>query len=396
METPPVDDSNPALRTLIAQRVAASPGGRLNFAQFMDLALYHPELGYYATHPGRIGGWGDYITAAHLGSDFGELLAVQAAQLWRHLGKPEGFDFVEMGAGQGLFAADFLRHAHANLPDFAAALDYRIVERSAAQLAEQRRVLAGLPVRWCDLEQIAPDSVAGCFFANELVDALPVHQFVVHRGELLEIYVALEGERDFVEVAAAPSTPRLAAFLDRCGIATAPLGEGYRSEVNLAALDWLEAVARRLARGYVLTVDYGYTARQYYAPQHRSGTLACYHRHRVHDNPYLHIGNQDITAHVNFTALQTHGAAYALRSLGFTRQSFFLLALGLGERLAALGAPGAIENNAQLNAALRRREALRTLVDPGSMGDFGVLIQGKNTDPDLPLAGLSLPAQTLS
>ncbi|MBW4697804.1 MAG: SAM-dependent methyltransferase [Aphanocapsa lilacina HA4352-LM1] len=391
-----VDDSNAQLRALIARRVSAGPGGRLNFAEFMELALYHPELGYYATHPGRIGGRGDYITAAHLGSDFGELLAVQAAQLWRHLGKPERFDFVEMGAGQGLFAADFLRHAHANLPDFATALNYRIVERSVVQIAEQRRVLAGLAVHWCDLEQIAPDSVAGCFFANELVDALPVHQFVVHRGELLEIYVALEGERDFVEVAAAPSTPRLAAFLDRCGISTALLGGGYRSEVNLAALDWIEAVARRLAHGYVITVDYGYTARQYYAPQRQGGTLACYHRHRVHDNPYLHIGNQDITAHVNFTALETHGTACGLQTLGFTRQSFFLLALGLGERLAALGASGAIENYAQLNEALRRREALRTLVEPSSMGDFGVLIQGKNAGLDLPLAGLSLPAQTLS
>ncbi|MEH2088366.1 class I SAM-dependent methyltransferase [Nostoc sp.] len=406
-------DSNPALCAAIANYITTNPQKRITFAQFMDLALYHPEYGYYSSDALKIGfKGGDFFTSPNLCSDFGELLAEQFLQMWEILGKPIPFSLVEMGAGQGLLALHILKYHQLHYPDFFTALEYIIVEKSPTLRQEQQQRLQDFPVRWCNLEEIPPNAIAGCFFSNELVDAFPVHQFILETGELREIYVTtsqnltlqsssgesssppLMGERSnfaFVEVTGEPSTPQLAEYLNlvEMNFTQSAYPDGYRSEINLAALDWLSIVADRLQRGYVLTIDYGYPASRYYNPRRSQGTLQCYYHHRFHDNPYINIGRQDITAHVDFTALERWGQKCNLKNVGFIQQGLFLMALGLGDRIAALS-----EQKQPLSQLLQHRDALHQLLDPTGLGGFGVLIQSKGLDKteiSQPLKGLILP-----
>ena len=386
-----------ALCEAIASRIA-NAGDRITFAEYMDLVLYEPNHGYYATNAVKIGPQGDFFTSPHLGADFGELLAEQFVQMWEILGRPLPFTLLELGAGQGLLAADILKYLYHRYPDLWAALDYIIVERSVALRNEQQQRLQtregdSLPVRWASLDEIPGDSIIGCCFSNELVDALPVHQFVIEGGQLQEIYVTT----DLLEVTDEPSTPRLAEYfgLVRIELPSSAYPDGYRSEVNLAALDWLSAIALRLQRGYLLTIDYGYQAERYYSPTRSQGTLQCYYHHRRHDNPYIHIGRQDITAHVDFTALELWGEVCGLHKLGFTQQGLFLMALGLGDRIAALSTSGLSGGAPDLASLLRRREALHQLIAPLGLGGFGILVQSKGlTEAEVaqPLKGLSFPS----
>lgn len=391
------DDTNQALCDLIARHIVGSPNGRISFAEYMELVLYEPEHGYYATNVANIGMHGDFFTSPHLGADFGELLGELFLEMWQALGEPTKFTLVEMGAGQGVLAADLLAYVRRLHPGFFEALEYTIVEKSAALVAEQRQRLGSFAeqsgkLRWSTLAEIEPGSVSGCFFANELVDAFPVHQFVIAEGKLQQIYVTVQSTEDgivFEEVSGEPSTP-IAEFFELIGLEPRTLGEGYRSEVNLLALDWLEAVAERLSRGYLLTIDYGHTTSQYYHPTRRTGTLQCYYQHTVHDNPYLHVGRQDLTAHVNFTALERQAECCGLSNLGLTRQSLLLVAQGIAERIAALGTGARPE---QFMETLHRRGALYRLIDPQGLGNFGVLVQGKGLEmaPPLKVFGMATP-----
>lgn len=400
-------DSNLALWAAIAHQITASPQQRITFAEFMDMALYYPEQGYYCSDAVKIGfQGGDFFTSANLGADFGELLAEQFFQMWEILEQPVPFSLVEMGAGQGVLALHILKYYQLHYPDFLTALEYVIVEKSPALRQEQQQRLQEFPVRWCNLEDIPSNSITGCFFSNELVDALPVHQFSLETGELREIYVTTQADkgdeevfssptmRSFVEVIGEPSTPQLAEYLDFVGInyAQSIYPDGYRSEINLAALDWLSIVADRLQRGYVLTIDYGYPASRYYNPRRSQGTLQCYYHHRFHDNPYINIGRQDITSHVDFTALERWGERCGLDKVGFTQQALFLMALGLGDRIAAIS-----YQNQPLSKLLRRRDALHQLLDSTGLGGFGVLVQSKGlveTETSRPLKGLTFPEPT--
>ncbi|NJP08812.1 MAG: class I SAM-dependent methyltransferase [Leptolyngbyaceae cyanobacterium RU_5_1] len=391
------------LGNAIARRIIESSDYRITFAEYMSLALYHPQHGYYATSPRRIGAAGDFFTSPHLGADFGQLLAEQFVQMWQILQPPHPFTLVEMGAGQGLLAADILRYLAQKYPEFSSGLQYIIIERAAALVEEQKRQLnclgdMGAEVRWCQFEDISPDSITGCFFSNELVDALPVHQITVAEEQLKEVYVSLAaGSRDapedgypqFIEVTADLSTPRLAEYFNLVGIDLRPpqYPTGYRSDVNLAALDWIADVARRLRQGYVLTIDYGYPSDRYYSPARSQGTLQCYYRHAHHSNPYIYVGQQDITAHVDFTALQKQGDQCGLEFVGLTKQGLFLMALGLGNRLAALSQSNSTDPS-EIQAKLRDREALHTLINPIGLGNFGVLVQSKGVEQSQPLTGL--------
>ena len=185
-----------SLRHAIANQIAAAPNQRITFAEYMNWALYYPEQGYYATGSVNIGSEGDFFTSPHLGRDFGELLAEQFAQLWDILGGPIPFTLVEMGAGQGLLAADVLHYLHRHYPDCFEAVEYIIVEKAAGLIAQQQQQLQRLrlgtkplPLRWSSLEEIPENSITGCCFSNELVDAFPVHQVVLEGGQLKEIYV---------------------------------------------------------------------------------------------------------------------------------------------------------------------------------------------------------------
>lgn len=392
MFDPIMDDSNSVLGDRIIAQINASPQRRITFAQFMELVLYDAQAGYYATKAVDIGAQGDFFTSPHLGNDFGELLAIQFAQMWEIMGQPVPFTLVEMGAGQGILAADILKYLYKKYPDFFKALEYVIVELSPG-LKQRQQLLKGLAadkVYWRSLEEIADNSLIGCCFSNELVDAMPVHLFLYQDGQLGEVYVSTSTEQlAFIEIVSTPSTPRLTEYFDLVGVDIAQIaGNGsYRSEINLAGLDWLSSVAQKLQRGYLLTVDYGYAATRYYNPMRSQGTLQCYYRHQHHNNPYINIGWQDITAHVDFTALERWGEQCGLHKLGFTQQGLFLMALGLGERIAAISTA-----TGDLNQLLQRRDALHQLIDPQGLGGFGVLVQTKGLTP----AEISISLQGLS
>lgn len=385
MTAQPIEtSSNPALCQIIAQRIASSPEQRISFAEFMELALYEPQHGYYATNRGSQGIQRDFFTSPHLGSDFGELLAEQFADMWHQLGRPNPFTLVEMGAGQGLLVQDIVRYLHRHHFECFAALEYWIIEKSTGLIAAQQQRLKSLTNSWGKLswrswEEIPSNSIVGCCFSNELVDAFPVHLVEATAGKLQEVYVAIDDENQIREVIGPLSTARIEDYfkLIDVDLLSERYPDPYRTEVNLAALDWLTTVADRLQRGYLLTIDYGYPAHRYYSPTRDQGTLQCYTQHAHHNDPYIAIGQQDITAHVNFTALEWQGEQIGLQTIGFTQQGLFLMALGLGERLNALSNPAP---ELTVPDILKRREILHGLIDPTGLGNFGVLVQAKNVD----------------
>ncbi len=375
-----------------SHRVSNSPDQRITFAEYMDLALYHPQHGYYASGTVEIGKSGDFFTSPSLGADFGELLAQQFQEIWEILGKPIPFTLVEMGAGEGLLAVDILKELE-QYRDLFQALEYIIVEQAPQLISRQQDILKqwldqDVNIAWKSLEAIPDSSINGCCFSNELVDAFPVHQVVQQQETLKEVYLTV-ADNQISEIIAEPSTPKLAEYFNLVNIPfpSSRFPEGYRTEVNLSALDWLATLAQKLNRGYVITIDYGYTAERYYNPQRSQGTLQCYYQHRRHNNPYELIGQQDITSHVDFTALEKQGEKCGLDNISLTQQGLFLMSLGLGDRLADLSS-----SKYNLQQILTRRSALHQLIDPAGLGGFRVLVQGKGLGGNLPLLkGLTIP-----
>lgn len=392
----------------LAHYLQQQPQQRVTFAQYMEWALYDPQQGYYSQRV-SLGREGDFFTAAHLGPDFGELLAVQLAEMWQHLGQPQPFTVLEMGAGDGRMAADIVAYLEREDPACFGALHYGIVERSPQLQQRQQETLgrwlgqAPPQIQWYAWEAVPTLGLVGCCVSNELVDALPVHRVQVQDGQLWEVYVAWDAaENRAVEVLGSLSTPDLATYFADLGLdlTRSPYPEGYCTEVNLAARQWLQTVSQGLARGYVLTIDYGYAADRYYQPSRHQGTLQAYTQHRRHNDPYAAPGHQDLTAHVNFTALEQWGQAMGLHTLDRIPQGFFLMALGLGDRLAALSNPATAPTS--FEGLMQRRDALHQLIDMSSngLGKFEVLIQAKGIDvpghtgskPAIPvLKGLNLP-----
>jgi SAM-dependent MidA family methyltransferase len=361
-------ESKPELEELIRRRIAEAGGG-IPFAEFMALCLYHPAYGYYMAPRSRIGREGDFFTSSSVHSLFGRLIARQLRQMWELLGQG-AFTVAEQGSGEGHLALDILDAVRAEAPDFYAQLRYQLVEISPDNRARQAQQLAAHRERigWCTLEELA--GMEGCILSNELADAFPVHVVEKRDGELREVFVAATGD-NFTEELRPLSTPAIAEHFRWLGMAPV---EGNRAEVNLQAVRWMQEVGRLLGRGFVLTVDYGYPAAELYAPWRRNGTLMCYHRHSSGENPFLHVGCQDITAHVDFTALQRAGEEVGLLPLWLGEQYRFLLALGFVEALIELQAREPDEKTAR---ALRL--TLKNLILPeGGMGEtFKVLIQGK-------------------
>ncbi len=354
------------------------PGQRLTVAEFMDWALYDPEYGYYSRALERSQGPGvDFLTSPHISRDFGGLLAEQVAQCWRQMGSPARWQVVEMGPGQGLLAADLLAALAANHPACLAATELWLLERSASLRRTQRDRLAdwGDRCRWLTWAEFEQADIEGVCFSNELVDAFPVHRLQWQADQWQELYLSVGEDGRLGEQPGPLSDPTLLSLLGQLGVDTAGLPEGYRTEVNLVARDWLASVARGLRRGYLLTIDYGYDVARYYSPARTDGTLTAYRQHRFGDDLWSHPGEQDLTAHVCFTALEQWGQALGLETLGFTRQALWLMALGLGDRLAGISA--SMVDAASLQAGLQRRDALQQLIDPLGLGGFGVLIQGR-------------------
>jgi SAM-dependent MidA family methyltransferase len=388
-------DGNPELFREIRCEIDAGRG-LIPFERFMELALYHPQFGYYTSKREKIGKRGDFFTSVSVGPLFGKLLAKQFMKFREDLGNPPDFEIVEFGGHGGQLRADVL----------AAALDlrYRVVE----------------------LGDLIPDSIVGCVFSNEFLDALPVHVVQVKDGAWQEVYVRApspspkpspahdsgvsrtrlppggEGKEpvlnlpkdervangsplssggedsprsergkgegaSFEEVLGPLSTSRLADYLRDLPVQHM---EGYRTEVNLRALDWLSDVAQRLKRGWIVTIDYGYERDEYFAPHHRDGTMLCYHHHTKSANPFASIGEQDITGHVEFTSLIEHGKTLGLEPVLFTDQSHYLLQIGESE----------IAEIVQRTAGQpsKERAAIHQLIHPEMMGrTFKVLVQRK-------------------
>lgn len=396
-----VKPGHPELCAVIRDRIARSPQQRLTFADFMALALYHPEFGYYSSSASQLGMGGDFATSVHMGPDFAELLAEQLVDMWHRLDRPQPFQLVEMGPGQGLLADYILAYLQHQHPDCFATVHYTLVEASVALREVQQRRLArwqadSVPVSWCALAEILSGSITGCCFSNELVDALPIHRVTLTADGWQEQYVidTENPQQPFALTLGPLSTPQLQEYFPWVGVSlsSASHPDGYTTEVNLAALDWLAQVAAKLHRGYVMIIDYGYSAERYYSPARSQGTLQCYFQHAHHNDPLIHIGQQDITAHVDFTALERQGDRCGLETLGNVPQALFLMALGLGDRLSQLTQTTSTEPQA-LRYALQRREALHQLMNPLGLGKFNVLIQGKGlTAPDQrTLKGLTSP-----
>jgi SAM-dependent MidA family methyltransferase len=339
--------------------------GKITFADYVNLALYHPKYGYYTSEKEKIGKKGDYYTSSDVHPVFGELIAGQLEQMWKILGKGK-FTVVEMGAGKGWLCYDIISFIKDRFPEFFEKIDYKIVEISKNLVVKQSSILQGFEDR-ISWESFSSDGfsfkpINGCFLSNEFVDSLPVHQVTVRNGCLQEIYVTTRNG-EFLEITDELSDPVLKDYFEELSI---NLKEGQRAEVNLKALDWIRNISHYLKKGFIITIDYGYLAKDLYSEDRYKGTLMCYYKHTTSENPFVRVGNQDITSHVNFSSLMLAGSEAGLKTTGFTKQSHFLIALGILDKMK--------ESYGDIGSILK----MKTLLLPGGMGDiFKILIQHK-------------------
>ena len=345
----------------------------------MERALYDPQDGYYARGPGRIGRGGDFFTASDVGRGFGRCVAAQLSEIDRTVGPFDPFDVLEFGSGRGLLARDVLDAMSELNPGLARRLRYRMVDRSAA-MREAAQCEAP------EAETIAPerlgDGYRGCVLAVELFDALPVHRLRRSDGRLREIYVDLDEHGALVEREGDPSEA-LVRLADRYGVAAE---DGLEAEVAPGAITLFDAMQRLLDRGVLLFVDYGDAAGELYCAARGRGTLLAYHNNRTNQQYLERVGEQDLTAHVNFTLLTDRARECGLSILGTTTQDRFLIANGILDAFdvadAEWGRPRRVK---------QRLQAMQ-LIHPNGMGRmFKVLMLAKGCDPPPELNGLRDP-----
>jgi SAM-dependent MidA family methyltransferase len=308
------------LSEIIIQRIREE--GPISFHDFMEMVLYHPQGGYYTATQNRIGKTGDFYTSPQLTPAFGAVIGRQLEEMWNLLGTNH-FTVVEYGAGTGTLCRDVLEYFKGNKKRYAQ-LAYCIIEKSPA-MREAGKTHLPEKVSWLNSMQEISECT-GCIVSNELVDNFSVHQ-VVMEEELMEVFVGYEN--GFVELLR-PAPKALCDYLDELQVA---LPKGFRTEINLGATEWIREMAAVLTKGYVITIDYGDRSDKLYSERRNGGTVLCYHKHTINDNPYVHIGEQDITAHVNFSALCHWGFKHGLLCCGLTNQASFLVALGFKDYL---------------------------------------------------------------
>ena len=360
-------------------------GGPIPFSRYMELCLYHPQLGYYSRPMEQFGKGGDFYTSSDIHAVFGRLLTRQFEEMWRVLGSPEGIDLIELGPGRGLFACDVLDWSARQFPDFARALRYRLVEQSGGLRDRlQQRLSTDITSGRAEVHEslAAASASAGdrlILFANEFFDALPI-DIIDYRGS---VRVSEENGR-FTERFVSPSPAEL-EFVDRYSVHPEP---GERVEVSPEALDWTKSIAAVFEgrSGFAVVIDYGYTREQQLAGRHRD-TLMTYRQHRASPSPYEAPGEQDITAHVNFSAIQSAAAANGLSGAKLLTQSQFLIGIGESTQFADAFRDCALPQE-QAKVALQ----LRHLVTPEGMGEtFQVLVlfHGVASEKAAQLSGLS-------
>ena len=349
---------------VIRQRIEAN--GPIPFRDFMDIALYYPGLGYYTSGKNRIGTEGDYFTSPTVTPIIGELLGKQIEEMWTLTGKGH-FTVVEYGAGAGLLCNDILNmllHSNKELYD---QLSYVIIEKNT--LARDIASISSHPnVSFCNSIKDLNIS-CGCVLSIELVDNFPVH-LVVMEDALMEVFVDFR-EGEFQEVLRPAATP-LTDYLNELGV---ELPQGFRAEINLDAIDWLKDVSNALQKGFVITIDYGLASEDLYSAQRSNGSLRCFYQHQVTSTPYLNVGDQDITAHVNFSALKHYGSRVGLACRSYCTQGEYLRSLGLVEQLRQMELSGRY----QVSEMKQKLFMVHTLLM--EMGPrFKVLVQQKGID----------------
>ena len=362
------------LQQRISERIQR--GGPITFAEYMRMALYESDYGYYVTGPTKVGWEGDYYTSTDVSPFFANCMGRQLQQMWEKLRRPAPFVVVEQGAGRGHLAQGVRAWAQQEAPDFNAALDYRTEDIRFGQDASSALPMAG---------DYSDDATSSVIFSNELIDAFPVHIVETRHQRLYELFVIVQHGR-LSEVLAEPSTEEVATYLDRYKIPWQGFGDGWRAEINLLALRWMARAAQRIRRGFILTIDYGDKARALYTRHRRRGTLACYSHHHMNEQPLIHPGEQDITAHVNFSALIEEGRRHGFRLKTFTTQRLWLESLGIQEelerrRLNEYSAADTQRATDRGQVALLRwynlRQRVAALTDPAGMGNFKVLLQAR-------------------
>lgn len=365
------------LRALILANIAAA-GGAISFAEYMELALYAPALGYYSAGAHKFGAAGDFITAPEISPLFARCLANQCAQVLHLL---NGGVVMEVGAGSGAMAVDLLV-AMAKLKCLPE--KYFILERSADLRKRQHALLAEKVPKFLDrvewMDRLPSRPIRGVVLANELLDALPVHLFTMSEEEPLELFV---GEKAGVlnwqglPIGNARLLTRIAAIQQ--SVNDDGLPHGYTSEINLAADAWIRSMADVLEAGMLLVIDYGFPRSEYYHPQRTAGSLMCHYRHHAHDDPFVWPGLQDVTAHVDFTAVAEAADAASLHVAGYTTQGAFLLGCGITEALAEFDG----------SAQLRMAQGVKKLTLPHEMGEL-FKVMALTRDIEEPLKGFAL------
>ncbi|HDZ62338.1 MAG TPA: hypothetical protein ENH40_04240 [Nitrospirae bacterium] len=362
------------LKQIIIEKIKKQ--GPIPFETYMDIALYYPGLGYYSSPDTVIGRSGDFYTSPHLHKIFGAMMGLQIEEMWRTMRESSDFNVVEMGAGAGYLCKDMLDHLNSRSVDqnvrskeFFDSLNYIIIEKNPYFIEKQKALLSGFgeKVSWVSsLSELK--SFRGCVISNELLDSFPVHIMLAEEmaDRIKEIHVSLDGDK-LIEITQDVSCSELTNYFKSNSIEIPP---GYRTEINLKIRGWLEQVCAVMEEGFILTVDYGYTAEDYYSDERSKGTLLCFHRHQAVGDPYSNIGCQDITAHVNFSSLKKWGDDLGLRTIGYCPQGTYLVALGIDKVISEL-----YENSPDYENEVRK---IKGLILPQGLGEsHKVMIQYK-------------------
>lgn len=385
----PESDGNPTLVAMIRERIRLD--GPITLAAFMKLALYEPTHGYYRQPDRKPGRGGDFITSPELHPFFGMTLANQVIETWRALGEPARMTVREPGASSGTMAYDIMAGLSQRAPELLDALDYRVVDVNEHRAAESLRAMetAGLR-RHVSVE--SPDGlepIEGLVLANEVADAVPVHRLVVREGAFQERFV--DWRKDgFAWVEDAPSVEiegsGIIDHLEHDGIDSATLADGAILDVSPDAAEWVKGIAASLRRGLTAVIDYGYDTAELFSAHRLEGTLRGYHAHTVTDDPFVRVGEQDLTAHVDFGWLTDAASRVGMRRVGLVSQGEYLANLGLGDWLIELGRQPDVTPDEYLTA----QSAVYRLIDPSGLGRFRVLGLAKGLD-EVPWRGFSGP-----
>lgn len=365
--------STPSLLENMLLTLCERNGGRITFETFMENALYAPQVGYYQSAHPKFGAEGDFVTAPHISPVFSQCLAKVCQKTLKSL--EENAIILELGAGNGQLAIDLLLwlETHESLPKA-----YWILETSGSLKQEQQnRLQKSLPKYFDNIVWLSelPPKFDGILIANEVLDALPVARFRIHptTGAIQEEFVTYQNDEWQIEYDK-PESPDLMKRVDSL-MHSLPhqLPPGYTSEINLILPYFIASFAERLQKGIMLWIDYGFPQTEFYHPDRTQGTRMCHHKHHAHDTPLKNIGTQDITAHVDFTALAVAAQAAKLDILGFTTQANYLIYAGLSDLLS---------EDLEIKAQLHQSQAIQTLTLPHEMGElFKVMILGKNVEP---------------